>query len=158
MNNNLCGKRSERLLLDVSPSAVPAGQPYSGGRRPEAMHSQALRGHRASLLFWSRVTHQVGLSSLMSTWVFLKRWQGGAPAYPPSGADTPALSWQQLCDACLPPQELYDAGRLREAATGLDQSCPEQHRHRLPRQGRWQWGKNPHIHQKAKIQSLLTQN
>lgn len=61
-NNNLCGKRSERLLLDVSPSAVPAGQPYSGGRRPEALHSQALRGHRASLLFWSRVTHQVGLS------------------------------------------------------------------------------------------------
>lgn len=58
----------------------------------------------------------------------LRRLEGGGTVYPPPNI----LSRQQLCDVDMSQQELYDAGRLREAATGLDQSRPEQHRHRLP--------------------------
>lgn len=73
----------------------------------------------------------------MSTWDCYQRWEGGLVVNPiPT-----ILSRQQLCDVCMSHQELYTAGRLREAATGLDQSRPEQHCYRLPRQGRGWRGK-----------------
>lgn len=59
-----------------------------------------------------------------------------------SAISSDAMGADSSCVVCVfAPQELHDAGWLRKAATGLDQSRPEQHRHSVPRQGRWRRGK-----------------
>lgn len=83
------------------------------------MHSQTLRGHRASLLLRSRVPHQVS-----DVWMEPNQSSGAGVVQrlcPPLNI----WSRQQLCDVSVSQQELYSAGGLGETATGLDQSRPE---------------------------------
>lgn len=123
----VCGK-SVNFLSPPPPPLTP-GHPHGGGGGPEAVHGQTLRGHRAPLLLRGGVPHQVRLSREH------RSWGGGAPLPPPSSSSVRPV--------CVPPQELHPAGGLGEAPAGLDQSGPEQHRHRLPGQGRRRRGASP---------------